>query len=56
MTSLSFQGELILGITYGYEVQGRHDRKLDVSKRLNDFGTSTFLPGALLVNELPFCM
>jgi hypothetical protein len=49
-----FQGELILGITYGYEVKGRHDRKLDVSKRLNEFGVVTFLPGALLVNELPF--
>jgi hypothetical protein len=44
-----------LGITYGYEVKGRHDRKLDVSKRLNEFGVVTFLPGALLVNELPFC-
>ena len=52
----SFQGELILEMTYGYEVKGRYDRMLDVSKRLNEFATKTFLPGALLVNELPFCM
>jgi hypothetical protein len=43
-------------MTYGYEVKGRHDKKLDISKRMNDFGNVTFLPGALLVNELPFCM
>ena len=52
----SFQGELILDMAYGYEVKGRYDRMLDVSIRLNEFGTKTFLPGALLVNELPFCM
>ena len=51
-----FQGELILDMTYGYEVKGRYDRMLDVSIRLNEFGIKTFLPGALLVNELPLCM
>ena len=53
---LRFQGELILDMTYGYEVKGRHDKKLDVSKRLNDLATTILLPGVLLVNELPFCM
>ena len=52
----SFQGELILNMTYGYQVQGRDDRKLDIAIKLNEFGTGTFLPGALLVNELPFRM
>jgi hypothetical protein len=47
---------MILDMTYGYEVKGRHDKKLDISKRVNDFVIVTFLPGALLVNELPFCM
>ena len=51
---LRFQGEMILDMTYGYEVKGRHDKKLDVSKRLNDHAIA-ILPGALLVNELPFC-
>jgi cytochrome P450 len=51
-----FQGELILDMAYGYQVQGRDDRKLDVAIQLNDFGTGTFLPGALLVNELSFRM
>ena len=47
---------MILAMTYGYEVKGRHDKKLDVSKRLNDLAVVILLPGALLVNELPFCM
>ena len=47
---------MILDMTYGYEVKGRHDKKLDVSKRLNDLAVVILLPGALLVNELPFCM
>jgi hypothetical protein len=53
---LRFQGELILDMTYGYEAKGRHDEKLDISKRVNNFVIVTLLPGALLVNELPFCM
>ena len=52
----SFQGELILEMAYGYEVKGRYDRMLDVSKRMNDFAKETLLPGALLINELPFCI
>ena len=52
----SFEGELIMDIAYGYEVQGRDDRKLDVAIRMTEFGNGTFLPGALLVNELPFRM
>ena len=47
---------MILDMTYGYEVKGRHDKRLDVSKRLNDLAIAILLPGALLVNELPFCM
>ena len=53
---LRFQGEMILDMTYGYEVKGRHDKKLDISIRVNDFVIVTLPPGALLVNELPFCM
>ena len=45
-----------MDIAYGYEVQGRDDRKLDVAIRMTEFGNGTFLPGALLVNELPFRM
>ncbi len=52
----SFQGELILDMTYGYEVKGRDDRKLEVAIQLGEFGTERVLPGALLVNELPFRM
>ena len=52
--SYSLQGELILAMTYGYEVQGRGDRKVDASRRLVEIGSATALPGALLVNDLPF--
>jgi len=48
------QGELILSMTYGYEVQGRNDRKIDAARRLVEVGSATALPGALLVNDLPF--
>jgi hypothetical protein len=40
-------------MTYGYEVQGRDDRKVDVARRTSDLGAATSLPGALLVNHLP---
>ncbi|KAI9449566.1 cytochrome P450 [Lactarius psammicola] len=49
-----FQGGLILDMTYGYDVKGRDDRKLDVAVRMNKFAAEIFLPGALLINELPF--
>ena len=50
----SLQGELILAMTYGYEVQGRDDRKIDAARRVAELGSATVLPGALLVNDLPF--
>jgi hypothetical protein len=50
------QGELTLSMTYGYEVQGRNDRKIDAARRLAEIGSVTALPGALLVNDLPFRM
>lgn len=43
-------------MTYGYEVQGRDDRKIEVAKRMSDLGASTALPSDLLVNGLPFCV
>ena len=49
----SFQGELILEMTYEYEVKGRYDRKLDVSRQLSEFGSK--IPGsASLINAFPF--
>jgi hypothetical protein len=48
------QGELMLAMTYGYEVQGHGDRKVDAARRLAEIGAVTALPGALLVNDLPF--
>jgi hypothetical protein len=42
-------------MAYGYyEVSGRDDRMIDAARKLSDLGTSTALPGALFVNNLPF--
>jgi hypothetical protein len=43
-------------MTYGYEVHGPGDKKIEAVKAMNKFGTPRVLPGALLVNELPFRM
>jgi len=50
---LRFQGELILAVTYGYEVHGSDDRMVDSAIRLNQFGIEMALPGALLINSIP---
>jgi hypothetical protein len=54
--TLSMQGELMLAITYGYEAQGRNDRKLEIARQLSRIGSKVALPGALLVNDLAFRM
>jgi hypothetical protein len=43
-------------MTYGYEVQGRDDRKVEAAKKTSDMGANTALPSELLVNGLPFCV
>ena len=48
------QGELVLAMTYGYEVQGPDDRKIEIPRRMTELGGAVTLPGALLVNDLPF--
>jgi hypothetical protein len=49
------QGELILGVTYGYEVHGRDDKFLDASKRRNKFAMEVVPFNALLLNHIPLC-
>jgi len=39
---------------YGYEVQGPNDQRVKVSRNIAKLGSDTILPGALLVNYLPF--
>ena len=53
---LSLQGELIIAVTYGYQVHGRHDKLLEASKSRIKFGAEIVLPGALLINHIPLCM
>lgn len=40
---------------YGYEVEGLNDRKVQVASKLVQVLSESALPGALLVNDLPFC-
>ncbi|KAH9986764.1 cytochrome P450 [Russula compacta] len=49
-----FQGQLILEMTYGYEAQERNDRMVDAAKMMTKFGEERILPGASLVNNIPF--
>jgi len=41
-------------MAYGYEVQGRHDRKVNVAKKMAELVSETTIPGLLLVNDLPW--
>jgi hypothetical protein len=50
----SLTAEVILAIGYGYEVQGRNDRKVESARQVVQLASETVLPGALLVNNLPF--
>ena len=40
---------------YGYEVKGHNDSKVNAAKNMIKLTSTTTLPGALLVNDLPFC-
>ncbi|KAI0264152.1 cytochrome P450 [Gloeopeniophorella convolvens] len=51
---LSLQGELILTMTYGYEVRGNDDPKLWAAQEMNRIGLPALQHGKLLVNELSF--
>jgi hypothetical protein len=51
----SLTGEITLTIAYGYEVQGPNDRKVDIPRKMAQLASGTGLPGALLINDLPFC-
>ena len=47
-------GSLMLAMGYGYEVKGINDQKIKAARNLAHLIGETFLPGALLVNDLPF--
>jgi hypothetical protein len=48
-------GSLILAMGYGYEVKGINDRMVNGAKKLVELAGKIALPGAILVNDLPFC-
>ena len=52
----SLQGELILAVTYGYQVHGCNDRMLYAPKRRNKFIVEENLLGTLPINHIPLCM
>jgi len=45
----------VLAMGFGYEVKGLNDPKVNASRKLAQVVIETALPGALLVNDLPFC-
>jgi hypothetical protein len=45
----------MLAMGYGYEVKGLNDQKFKAARKLAQLISETALPGALLVNDLPFC-
>jgi len=47
-------GSLMLAMGYGYEVKGLNDQKIKAARKLAQLISETALPGALLVNDLPF--
>jgi hypothetical protein len=51
----SLSGSLILAVGYGYEVKESNDRKVNAAVKLVHLAGETAAPGALLVNDLPFC-
>ena len=51
----SLQGELILAVTYGYEVHRHDDKLLDASRRRNKFAKEVVPLNASLLNGIPFC-
>jgi hypothetical protein len=42
-------------VGYGYEVKESNDRKVNAAVKLVHLSGETVPPGALLVNDLPFC-
>lgn len=51
----SLSGSFILAMGYGYEVKGPSDPKVKTARKLVQMTSETIHPGALLVNDLPFC-
>ena len=45
----------MLAMGYGYEVKGLNDQKIKAARKLAHIISETVLPGALLVNDIPFC-
>lgn len=43
-----------MSLVYGYDVKGKDDVYLKTALDANDIAQRTFLPGAVLVNDLPF--
>jgi hypothetical protein len=48
-------GSLVLALGYGYEVKKSNDPKIYAAEKMIKVVSATALPGALLVNSLPFC-
>lgn len=45
----------MLTMVYGYEVKGLNDQRVKAARKLAQLIIESALPGALLINYLPFC-
>jgi hypothetical protein len=55
LTRLRYAGAIVLSIVYGYDVKESDDPWIAVAEEANELGSRYLLPGALMVNMLPFC-
>jgi hypothetical protein len=51
----SLSGSVVLALGYGYEVKELNDRTIKAARTMLQLMGEVTLPGALLVNVLPFC-
>ncbi|KAI0264166.1 cytochrome P450 [Gloeopeniophorella convolvens] len=50
------QNRLIMSLTYGYDAKDRNDKFVEIAIKATSIGSATSIPGAVLVNHLPFCI
>ena len=49
-----YNAAVILAIVYGYEVESYEDKFVRLTEEVNEIGSRALLPGAHVVNTLPF--
>jgi hypothetical protein len=55
LNSYSTAGAVILRISHGYEVKENNDPFIDLADRVMDQFSRSTIPGAFIVDIVPFC-